>query len=158
MHSMIKTILEKQVIFDSTLQFLSFLAEWEISENTIPFLTEVLANVNLSLNNPKISKNLKDLANTWKELMPPDGQEFFQIREITDDTAYVEIHLHCPLRGSGKVDSCFKFMNYDRKLMEKVGGTLTVLESQSNSGKTYCKLAIRKAGVSTEDLIPAHKK
>lgn len=155
---MIKTILEKQVIFDSTLQFLSFLAEWEISENTIPFLTEVLANINLSLNNPKISKNLKDLANTWKELMPPDGQEFFQIREITDDTAYVEIHLHCPLRGSGKVDSCFKFMNYDRKLMEKVGGTLTVLESQSNSGKTYCKLAIRKAGVSTEDLIPAHKK
>ena len=155
---MIKELLEKQIVFDTTLDFLSFLAEWEISERTIPFLTEILANINLSLNNPKASNHLKDLASTWKELMPPDGQDHFQIKEITDDTAYVEIHLHCPLRGTGKVDSCYKFMNYDRILMEKVGGSLTVLESQSNSGKNFCKLAIRQIGVSTADLVPAHKK
>ena len=40
--------------------------------------------------------------------------------------------------------------------MKQVGGSLTVLESQSNSGKPYCKLAIRKIDSSTEDLVPAH--
>lgn len=90
--------------------------------------------------------------------MPPDGWKYFQIKEITAETAYVEIHLHCPLRGTGKVHTCYKMMNYDRKLMRGVGGSLIVLESQSNSGKEFCKLAIRREGVSTHDLVPAHKK
>ena len=90
--------------------------------------------------------------------MPPDGQEQFRVSEITDKTAYVEIHLHCPLRGTGKVDACYQFMNYDRKLMEKVGGSLTVLESQSNSGMDFCRLAIRKLGEEMGDLIPAHER
>ena len=45
-------------------------------------------------------------------------------------------------------------MNYDRTLMEKVGGQLIVLETQANSGKD--QQLIRKAG---EDVrtYPAHK-
>ena len=156
--NLLKELLGKQIVFNSTLHFLSFLATWEISERTIPLLTEYLAEINLSINNPKISSNLVELANTWKELMPPDGQEYFQITEINGDTAYAEIHLHCPIRGTGKVDTCYEFMNYDRSLLKKVGGTLTVLESQSNSGKNFCKLAIRLNGIGTDDLIPAHKK
>lgn len=90
--------------------------------------------------------------------MPPDGQKHFKISEIKDDTAYTEIHLHCPLRGSGNAHACYKLMNYDRKLMEAVGGQLVVLESQSNSGEKYCKLAIRKRGESVDDLQQAHLK
>ena len=97
-------------------------------------------------------------AEAWQQLMPPDGQEYFKIAEVSADTAYTEIHLHCPLRGSGDVQACYKLMNYDRKLMEKVGGQLIVLESQSNSGESFCKLAIRKKGADVSDLIPAHKK
>ena len=40
------------------------------------------------------------------------------------------------------------------KIIEK----LVVLESQSNSGKPYCKLAIRKLNDGVTDLIPAHLK
>ena len=49
-------------------------------------------------------------------------------------------------------------MNYDRTLMEKVGGQLIVLETQANSGKDHCKLAIRKAGEDISDLVPAHER
>ena len=79
--------------------------------------------------------------------MPPDGKKYFQVKDTKDNAIHTEIHLHCPLRGSGDVNACYKLMNYDRKLMESVGGQLIVLESQANSGKKYCKLAIRKQGV-----------
>ena len=48
-------------------------------------------------------------------------------------------------------------MNYDRKLMRNVGGNLVVLESQSNSGKPFFKLAIIKKELPIDDLVPAHK-
>ena len=122
------------------------------------WLAGVLARVNIMLNKPKAASNTRELAERWKELMPPDGQDHFKISEITEDTAYVEIHLHCPLRGTGDVQGCYHLMNYDRSLMKKVGGELVVLDSQSNSGKSYCRLAIRPEGQILTDLIPAHKK
>ncbi|MEL6250907.1 MAG: hypothetical protein AAFR87_02750 [Bacteroidota bacterium] len=59
---------------------------------------------------------------------------------------------------NGNVETCYKLMNYDRKLMKKSGGELIVLESQSNSGKNFYRLAIRPQGIDTQDLIPTHKK
>lgn len=156
MHVKMKKLLEKQIVFDFTLKFLSFLSKSKLTERSIFPITSLLARINVSLNKPKRTAELIRLAETWKELMPPDGQENFKIAEINQDTAFVEIHLHCPLRGTGKVNTCYSFMNYDRALMKQVGGSLTVLESQSNSGKPYCKLAIRKIDSSTEDLVPAH--
>ena len=85
------------------------------------------------------------------------ASEYFKVSEITSDTAFTEIHLHCPLRGSGNAEACYKLMNYDRSLMKAVGGELVVLESQSNSGKDYCRLAIRRKGDDTSDLVPAHE-
>lgn len=153
-----KKIIEKQKVFNWILKFLSFLSNWSVTEGLIPGLTGFLAKINLLLNQPSATKDLTELAKTWKKVMPPDGQENFVITEVTTDTAFVEIHLHCPLRGTGKVDTCFKFMNYDRTLMKKVGGSVTVLESQSNSGKDFCKLAIRRAEDSIGDITPAHLK
>ena len=89
--------------------------------------------------------------------MPPDGQEYFKVTGFDEQTAYTEIHLPCPLRGSGNPHACYRLMNYDRQLMKKVGGELVVLESQSNSGKPYCKLAIRKQGADLSDLKQAHE-
>ncbi|MEM9052967.1 MAG: hypothetical protein AAGC47_13015 [Bacteroidota bacterium] len=153
-----KKYLERQSTFNLTLKFLFFLSKWKLTKWLIVPLTGQLAKVNLSLNRPKKTNDLHELAESWKKVMPPDGQEYFKISRVTDDTAYAEIHLHCPLRGTGKVDTCHAFMNYDRALMKNIGGSLTVLESQSNSGKPYCKLAIRKLEDSTDDLIPAHMK
>ncbi len=132
---MIKQLIEKQQIFNLTLKFLSFLSNWKITQSLILPITNFLAWINILLNRPEETKDLEKLAEIWKQLMPPDGQDYFKITNITEQTAYVEIHLHCPLRGTGKVHTYYSFMNYDRELMKKVGASLTVIESQSNSGK-----------------------
>ncbi len=151
-----KKIIEKQVFFNLILEFLSIISKWKISERWIQPITTFLARVNLKLNKPEKTNNIRKLAETWKNLMPPAGQDNFKISTITEDTAYVEIHLKCPLRGTGKVHTCHSFMNYDRELVKKIGGILIVIESQSNSGNNFCKLAIRKTEDKTDDLIPAH--
>lgn len=153
-----KKFIESQKIFDLSLKILFVLSKFKITENVIPVFAKLLAKLNLKLNKPRQADDLKKLAETWKELMPHDGQTNFKIADITENTAYVEIHLNCPLRGTGKVNSCYSFMNYDRTLMENVGASLTVLESQSNSGNSYCKLAIRRIEEKTDDLSPAHLK
>jgi len=151
-----KNILNKQIVFNTTLRFLFLLSKTSLTQKLIPTVTSLLAIINLQINRPKKKSEVLELANSWKDLMPYDGQDYFKISDIENNTAYVEIHLNCPLRGTGKVDTCYKFMNYDRQLMKKIGGSLTVIESQSNSGKNYCKLAIREIADATDDLTPAH--
>lgn len=151
-----KKIVEKQFVFNLILKLLYFLTKFSITRWTIVPITSLLARINLKLNKPAKTDDIARIAETWKVLMPPDGQDYFKISTITEDTAYVEIHLECPLRASGNVNACHAFMNYDRELMNNIGGNLIVLESHSNSGKQYCTLAIRKLNDEVFDLIPAH--
>lgn len=151
-----KKIIEKQLFFSLMLEFLSLISKWEITKKWIQPMTTFFARVNLKLNKPTKVNDVRKLAETWKMLMPPDGQDNFKISSITEDTAFVEIHLKCPLRGTGKVHTCHSFMNYDRELVKNIGGNLIVLESQSNSGNTFCKLAIRQSEDKVDDLIPAY--
>ncbi len=139
-----KKILEKHAVFMATLRALSLIGKRKTFNRLTLALTTLLAKLNIRLNKPTKSDSVEDLAQTWKALMPRDGQEHFKITRVEDDVAYAEIHLHCPLRGTGNREACHQLMNYDRKLMEHVGGELTVLESQSNSGKPYCCLSIKK--------------
>ncbi|WP_210423613.1 hypothetical protein [Croceivirga thetidis] len=141
-----------------TLKLFSIFAKRSYFDNLTEWVTRKTARLNILLNKPVTGTNVKDLANSWIDLMPPDGSSNFKVDMITNDTAYTEIHLHCPLRGTGNVEACYKLMNYDRQLMSAIGGDLVVLESQSNSGKGFCRLAIRKKGSGTDDLIPAHIK
>ncbi len=143
--------------FNMTLKLLAFLTKFNRLNGLTRKTTAALAKLNVNLNKAKKAHTISDLAQTWKNLMPPDGLQNFKVSKIEDETAFAEIHLHCPLRGTGRVHDCYKLMNYDRQLMEKVGGQLIVLESQSNSGKSYCRLAIRKKEADTDDLVPAHE-
>lgn len=152
-----KKLLEKQIVFNAVLRILAFFSKKPAFDGITRWATQQSAQLNLLLNKPKSAKNVKELAKIWQELMPRDGQENFPIKEITGDTAYTEIHLHCPLRGTGNVAACYKLMNYDRQLMSATGGQLIVLESQANSGKNFCRLAIRAEGADVSDLVPAHK-
>jgi hypothetical protein len=152
-----KKYLEKQAFFSATLSVFALFAKSRTFNRLTYFLTTLSAKVNLKLNKPRKADNVQELAQRWQAMMPPDGQENFRIRQADDKTALVEIHLHCPLRGSGNPDACYRLMNYDRQLIKNVGGQLVVLESQSNSGKHFCQLAIRKSGEDISDLKPAHE-
>ena len=154
----IKRILEKQAVFNATLRLLAFLGQRPFFDFLTKGITSAVARLNTSLNRPPVARTTSELADRWMEMMPPDGQEHFKVTKTDSDTAFAEIHLHCPLRGTGDVQACYKLMNYDRKLMEKVGGQLIVLESQSNSGKDHCKLAIRPINADNGDLTPAHER
>ncbi len=153
-----KKYLEKLAVFKVTLRILAFFSQRQLFDAITQWATDQTAKLNIFLNQPEPSKEVGELAKSWQQMMPKDGQQYFKLGEITEDTAYTEIHLHCPLRGTGNVEACYKLMNYDRKLMEAIGGELIVLESQSNSGKHHCRLAIRSKGQSTADLVPAHRK
>lgn len=76
----------------------------------------------------------------------------------TPETAYGEISVRCPLRGTGDVHACHRLMAYDRALVEAAGGQFIVLESQAVPGRTHCRIAIRKKGERVDDLVPAHEK
>lgn len=73
----------------------------------------------------------------------------------TPATAFGEIAIRCPLRGTGDVAACHRLMGYDRALLEAAGGTLVVLESQASVGVTKCRVAIRRSGERVDDLPPA---
>jgi hypothetical protein len=74
----------------------------------------------------------------------------------TPETAYGEISVQCPLRGTGDVYACHRLMAYDRGLVEAAGGHFVVLDSQATPGRTSCRVAIRRKGDSVDDLVPAH--
>lgn len=74
----------------------------------------------------------------------------------TPETAYGEISVQCPLRGTGDVHACHRLMAYDRALVEAAGGQFIVLDSQATPGRTSCRIAIRKKGDALGDLVPAH--
>jgi hypothetical protein len=55
------------------------------------------------------------LGREWQRLMP--NPKLMPITRVEGDTAYGEIRVHCPLRGSGDVHACHRLMSYDRALM-----------------------------------------
>ena len=143
-----------------TLRIFAFFAKRKGFTRFTQFLTTKAANLNIKLNKPQPATNVEALAHAWQQMMPSDAQDKFTIEGINQatDTAWVKIHIQCPLRGTGNAEACYKLMNYDRTLMKKVGGELIVKESQSNSGEDHCILAIRKRGANTSNITPAHLK
>lgn len=96
------------------------------------------------------------LAKEWERLLGGTGAA--RLVEVTPDTAYGEIRLHCPLRGTGDVAACHRLMAYDRRLLGRLGGQLIVLRSQAEAGQTTCRVAIRPLEAPADDLVPAHQR
>ena len=100
-------------------------------------------------------ESASELADEWNRLMPTP-QDAFPVINTEGDTAYMEIRIECPLRGSGNAEACWRSMEFDRALVRASGGELVVMESQSVTGGECCKLAIRPKGASFDDLPVAH--
>lgn len=93
------------------------------------------------------------LGKEWQRLMP--NPKVMPITHVEGDTAYGEIHVRCPLRGTGDVHACHRLMAYDRALMRPAGARFVVLESQAEPGVEHCRIAIRPADLPADDLVPA---
>lgn len=140
--------------FKRTLALLAAIARHRVFERLAKPLTRTLAWLNVRVNGHSPQASLTALGQTWMAMMPPNDQELFRITEVTEEVAFAEIHLNCPLRGTGNGQACHALMNYDRSLMKAVGGQLEVLESQATSGKSFCRLAIRRAEGSQPEREP----
>ena len=99
--------------------------------------------------------NVPDMAREWNRMMPAP-REKFPVLESDDRTATGAIHVHCPLRGTGDAHACRRLMEFDRTLVEAMGGELVVARSQSREG-TGCRVVIRKAGADWSDVRAAHE-
>jgi hypothetical protein len=98
-----------------------------------------------------------DIAEEWRRMFGLN--RFWKIAKVEDDTAYCEIHFECSLEKTGDVQACHRLMEYDRALLDKIGGQLVVLESRADPNvKGGCKVAIRKRDDQRTDLVPAHLK
>ena len=140
--------------FERTLAVLAVIARHRLFGQLAKPLTAALAWLNVRVNGHRPKESLTELGQTWIAMMPPNDQELFRITEVTDEAAFAEIHLNCPLRGSGDGQACHALMDYDRSLMKAVGGQLEVLESQATSGKTFCRLAIRRDNGGQQEREP----
>ena len=92
----------------------------------------------------------------WERTFP--SRRIVRITEVVGDTAYGEIHLHCPLRGSGDVHACWRLMAYDRTIAARAGAQFAVLASQAEAGRDFCRVALRAQGLPIGDLLAAHER
>ena len=123
-------------------------------------LTRALMRMNaacvLFIRRGSAKKDILDAGREWKRMFPRQGMQ--TILSSDDETVYAETRTWCPLRGTGDVHACHTMMEFDRRLMETIGGQFIVLQSQAEPGVTTCRVAIRRTGMPTDDLIPAHLK
>jgi len=103
----------------------------------------------------RYKEKISEIGREWKRMFPLEGMQ--EIIKEDEDTVYFRTHGWCPLRGTDDVRACHLLMEFDRALLETIGGQLVVLRSQAQPGVKQCEVAIRRTGSSLDDLIPAYK-
>ena len=96
----------------------------------------------------------KAIGREWQRMFP--SRKMVPIVQEDDTTVIANITAACPLRGTGDTAACYRMMEYDRRMLETIGGQLVVLHSQAEPGRTHCEVAIRAADASMDDLVAAH--
>jgi len=120
-------------------------------------IAQLLAHTTWLKNRGRPKSEVEDIAEEWRRMFGLN--KFWKITRIEDDTAYCEIHFDCSLEKSGDVHACHRLMEYDRALLDKIGGQMVVLESRADPGvKNCCRVAIRRQGDDRDDLIDAHRR
>ena len=117
-------------------------------------LERLLGGLTTSLKAARAQPDLGGVAREWQRMMP--SPKMVPIIAESADTVMAEIHAVCPYRGSGNVHGCHRMMEYDRKMLETIGGELVVLRSQAEPGVSVCQVALRRKGADLSDLTPAH--
>ncbi len=101
-----------------------------------------LGSMTLAVKKADEKSTVIESAEEWQRMFP--SKKMVPITSIDGDTVHAEIRSECPYRGSGNVEGCYRMMEYDRKMMEKIGATFTVVKSQAEPGVSHCQIAISK--------------
>ena len=121
---------------------------------TVPPVMRVLAALTRWVRGVPPTDGIEAVAQAWRRYMP--SPRAVPLVRVEAETAYLQIRMPCPLRGSGEVAACHRLMAYDRALMAAHGARFVVLRSQAEPGVEVCEVAIRAAARPHEDLVPAH--
>ncbi len=106
-----------------------------------------LASATIRMRNARPQSTIEGIGDEWQRMFP--SRKGVPITRVENETVYAEIRMPCPHRGTGNVDGCYRMMEYDRKMMEKIGSKFIVVKSQAEAGVSHCQIAISK---STTDL------
>lgn len=140
-------------VFDETLAVAARGARGRAAGLVTAFLTFTARIVRLYRGASEERLTGEALGKEWQRLMP--NPKVMPITHVEGETAYGEIHVHCPLRGTGDVHACHRLMSYDRALMRPAGARFVVLKSQAEPGVERCRIAIRPADLPADDLVSA---
>lgn len=102
-----------------------------------------LGSLTLKVKKAEKKNSALESAEEWQRMFP--SKKMVPITKIEDETVYAEIRSECPYRGSGNVEGCYRMMEYDRKMMEKIGTSFTVIKSQAEAGVSHCQVAMSKS-------------
>ena len=138
----------------SMLAVSALLARWAVFQPVSFGWSRLLARLATGRKNIRPAADLPALGRAWQQGFPSARQ--VPIETVTADTVYARIETPCPLRGSGRISACWRMMEYDRAVARAAGGQFIVLQSQAEPGVTVCRVALRRAGTMTDDLMPAH--
>ena len=116
-------------------------------------LMRVLGTATLWVRGARKQDDLAGIGREWQRMFPDPADHPLTVE---NGTVYGEIHVHCPYRGTGNVEGCHRMMEYDRRMLESIGGQFVVLRSQAEPGVVACRVAMRGPGASMADLVPAH--
>ncbi len=111
-----------------------------------------LGSLTLAVKKADKKRSVLDAAEEWQRMFP--SKKMVPITSIEGDTVLAEIRSECPYRGSGNVEGCYRMMEYDRKMMEKIGSSFIVIKYQAESGVVNCQVAITNA---TSDFLTEAK-
>jgi hypothetical protein len=120
-----------------------------------PFLRG-LGDFTLWVNGGRARDSLAAVGEEWQRMFPSKAMVPITRVDEATGTVHAEVRVHCPLRGSGDTAACHRMMEYDRRMLERIGGQLIVLHSQAEPGRTHCEVAIRSRESDVADLVPAH--
>ncbi|MBV1920836.1 MAG: hypothetical protein KUG73_09150 [Pseudomonadales bacterium] len=131
-----------KLLFNSLMGITHWLTETEPRNVIGKPVMRGLGSLTLAVKKADEKDSAIESAEEWQRMFP--SKKMVPITNVDADTVYAEIRSECPYRGSGNVEGCYRMMEYDRKLMEKIGSTFIVVKSQAEPGVSYCQIAISK--------------
>jgi len=143
-------------VFNVLIRFSAFFAKRPALKPLSDFILRRFAEITFLTRKGKRQNNVAGLAKEWQRMFP--SKAFVPIKETKDQTAYAEILGVCPVTAGGDVHACHRLMEYDRRLLQLMGGQFVVLQSKAAPAFQVCRVAIRNGDAQMDDLIPAHHK